>query len=93
MNSLIIFGRIKWRMERFFGGTGGSSLSQWSSCMDAHQRFPFHPKERYTPSEQAGAAKVQWTDTMKYEEFPNTQEYAPTGYIPQALAYCSWPRD
>lgn len=71
---------------RFFGGTGGFvpvAVEQLYGCASA---LPFHPKERYTPSEQAGAAKVQWTDTMKYEEFPNTQEYAPTGYIPQALA-------
>jgi len=71
---------------RFFGGSGGFVPVAVGQLYGYASKLPFHPHERYTSSEQAEAAKVQWTDTVRYEEFPNTQEYAPTGYIPQALA-------
>ncbi len=71
---------------RFFGGSGGFVPVAVEQLYGYASTLPFHSNERYTSSEQAGAAKVQWTDTLKYEDFPNTQAYAPTGYIPQALA-------
>ena len=71
---------------RLFGGSDSFVPVAMGQLNGYVSKIPFHPNERYTSSEQAGAAKVQWTDTLKYEDFQNTQEYAPTGYIPQALA-------
>jgi len=47
----------------------------------------FHSNVRYTGANQIAAENAQWSGQLTYHEFPNTGSGAPTGYIPQALAF------
>lgn len=76
-------GFVGWRQ---FGTTGGLSDRAIYRAYAPLQHAAMQPQQHLTGSDIARSAAVKW-DTPLYASFPNTAQYPPFFYIPDALAY------
>lgn len=77
-------GFVGWRQ---YGTTGGESDRQIYAAYDAVRHAAMQPAERLSRADLARSQAVKWGQPL-YTSFPNTAQYPPFFYLPDAL--CTW---
>jgi uncharacterized membrane protein len=76
-----LLGRREW------GSAGGSSDQAIYDAYVPVQPVSMHPERRISLTELAASGAVTWHRAAVYTPFPNTVQYGPAFYVPDAFAY------
>jgi uncharacterized membrane protein len=72
---------------RAWGSAGGNSDPAIYRAYEPVRLVAMHGERRITRAALAASAAVRWQSTTAYTPFPNTAQYGPVFYLPQAAAY------
>jgi uncharacterized membrane protein len=72
---------------RAWGSAGGASDAAIYRAYEPLRPIAMHGENRLTRTALAASGAVQWQSQTSYTPFPNTAQYGPAFYLPQAVAY------